>query len=70
MCDQTFDLWQHLKLVSHLKSDQTDTVERGRKWIVYFEAGKTQLVSFDHSNKCGAINPFPSKLYPLCTMFV
>ena len=28
----------------------------GRKWLVDFSAGKTQLVSFDQSNKTGAIN--------------
>ena len=28
----------------------------GRKWLVDFNAGKTQLVLFDHSNKTGAID--------------
>ena len=28
----------------------------GRKWLVDFNAGKTQLVSFDWSNKTGAID--------------
>ena len=28
----------------------------GRKWLVYFNAGKTQLVSFDRSNNTGAID--------------
>ena len=28
----------------------------GRKWLVDFNAGKTQLVSFDQSNKTGAID--------------
>ena len=28
----------------------------GRKWLVDFNAGKTQLVSFDQSNKIGAID--------------
>ena len=27
----------------------------GRKWLVHFDAGKTQLVSFDRSNNTGAI---------------
>ena len=27
----------------------------GRKWLADFNAGKTQLVSFDHSNNTGAI---------------
>ena len=28
----------------------------GRKWLVDFNAGKTQLVSFDRSDKTGAID--------------
>ena len=28
----------------------------GRKWFVDFNAGRTQLVSFDHSNNTGAID--------------
>ena len=28
----------------------------GRKWLADFNAGKTQLVSFDHSNNTGAID--------------
>ena len=28
----------------------------GRKWLVDFNAGKTQLVSFDQSNNAGAID--------------
>ena len=28
----------------------------GRKWLVNFNAGKTQLVSFDRSNNIGAID--------------
>ena len=28
----------------------------GRKWLVDFNAGKTQLVSFDQSNHTGAID--------------
>ena len=27
----------------------------GRKWLVYFNGGKTQLVLFDHSSNTGAI---------------
>ena len=45
-CDQASDLWQQLELVSELESDLQDTVEWGRKWLVDFNAGKTQLVSF------------------------
>ena len=28
----------------------------GKKWLVYFDPGKTQLVSFDWSNNNGSIN--------------
>ena len=55
-CDQASDLWQQLELASELESDLRDTVDWGRKWLVDFNAGKTQLVSFERSNKTGAIN--------------
>ena len=50
-CDQASDLWQQLELASELESDLRDTVDWGRKWLVDFNAGKTQLVSFDRSIK-------------------
>ena len=47
-CDQASDLWQ---------SDLRDTVDWGNKWLVDFNAGKTQLVLFDSSNNtAGAID--------------
>ena len=46
-CDQASDLWQQLELASELESDLQDTVDCGKKWLVNFNAGKTQLVSFD-----------------------
>ena len=55
-CDSAADLWQQLELASELESDLQDTVDWGRKWLVDFNAGKTQLVSFDRSNNTGAIN--------------
>ena len=55
-CDQTSDLWQQLELASELESDLRDTVDWGRKWLVDFNAGQTQLVSFDRSNNTGAID--------------
>ena len=55
-CEQTSDLWQHLELVSELKSDLQDTVNWGEKWPVGFNARKTQLVFFDWSNNLGAID--------------
>ena len=39
-----------------LESDLQDTVDWGRKWLVDFNAGKTQLVSFDQSKNTGAID--------------
>ena len=48
--------WQQLELPSELKSDLRDTVDWGRKWLVDFNAGKTQLVSFDRSKNTGAID--------------
>ena len=55
-CDQASDLWQQLELASELESDLRDTVDWGRKWLVDFNAGKTQLVSFDQSNNNGSID--------------
>ena len=55
-CDQASDLWQQLKLASELESDLRETVDWGRKWLVDFNVGKTQLVSFDRSNKTAAID--------------
>ena len=54
--DQASDLCQQLELASKLESDLRDTVEWGNKWLVDFNAGKTQLVSFDRSNNNGSID--------------
>ena len=54
-CNQASDLWQQLELASELESDLRDTVDWGRKWLVDFNARKTQLVSFDRSKSTGAI---------------
>ena len=43
-CDQASDLWQQLELASELESDLRDTVDWGKKWLVDFNAAKTQLV--------------------------
>ena len=55
-CDQVSDLWQELELHSELDSDLKETVDWGRKWLVDFNPGKTQLVLFDWSNSTGAID--------------
>ena len=55
-CNQASDLWQQLELASELESALQDAVDYGRKWLVDFNAGKTQLVSFDRSNNTGAID--------------
>ena len=55
-CDQTSDLWQQLELASEPESDLQDTMDWGRKWLVDFNAGKSQLVSFDWSKNTGAID--------------
>ena len=43
-------------MASELESDLKDTVDWGKKWLTDFNAGKTQLVSFDQSNNTGAID--------------
>ena len=55
-CDRASHLWQQLELASELESDLRDTVGWGKKWLVDFNAGKTQLVSFDRSNNNGSID--------------
>ena len=55
-CDQASDLWQQLELASELESDLRDTVDWGRECLVDFNAGKTQLVSFDQSKNTDAID--------------
>ena len=55
-CDRASDLWQQLELASVLESDLQDTVDWGKKWLVDFNVGKTQLVLFDRSNNNGSID--------------
>ena len=55
-CDQASDLWQQLELASELESDLRDTVDWSWKLLVDFNAGKTQLVSFDRSKSAGTID--------------
>ena len=55
-CDLGSDLWQQPELAAELESDIRYTVDWGRNWLVDFNAGKTQLVSFDQSNNTGAIS--------------
>ena len=55
-CDQASDLWQQLELVSELESDLRGTVDWAGKWLVNFNAGKPQLVSFDWFNNSRSID--------------
>ena len=45
-CDQASDLWQQLEMAAELESNLRGTVNWG-KWLVNFNARKTQLVLFD-----------------------
>ena len=49
-------MWQQLELASGLESDLRETVDWGKKWLIDFNAGKTQLVLFDRSNNTGSID--------------
>ena len=49
-------MWQQLELAFELESDPRDTVDWGRKWLVDFNAGKSQRISYDRSNNTGAID--------------
>ena len=55
-CDQASDLWQQLESASELESDLRHTVDWGRRWIVNFNVGKTQLLLLDRSKNTGAID--------------
>ena len=55
-CDLASDKWQQLELASELESDLWDTVDQDKKWLVDFNAGKIQLVSFNQSNNVGSID--------------
>ena len=43
-------------MASELDSDLLDTVDWDKKWLVDFNAGKTQLVLFDWSNNNGSVD--------------
>ena len=43
-------------MVSELESDLQDTLDWGKKWHVDFNAGKTQMVSFDWPKNIGSID--------------
>ena len=53
-CDRVSDLHQ-LELASELESDLRYSLDWGNKWLVDFNAGKSQLVLFDQSNNNGCI---------------
>ena len=55
-CDQASGLWQQLELASEIESDLQGTVDWGKKWLVDFNAGKTQLVLCDLSKNTGSID--------------
>ena len=55
-CDKASDIWKQVEMSSSLESDLRDTVEWGNRWRVSFNAGKTQLVSFDQSSNSGVID--------------
>ena len=54
--DRASDQWQQLELASKFESDLRDTVDWGKKWLVDFNAVKTQLVLLDWSNNNGSID--------------
>ena len=55
-CDQASNLWQQLELVCKAECFLRVTVDWGVKWVVDFNAGKTQLVSFNRFYNTGAID--------------
>ena len=55
-CEQTSDSWQQLKMAFELESDLQEFLDWGRKWLVDYNAEKTQLASFHRSHNPGAID--------------
>ena len=49
-------MWQQLKLASELESDLRNNDNWARKWLVDFNAVKTQLVLFEQSNSSNDID--------------
>ena len=49
-CYQASDPWEQLEMATELESDLWDIVNWGRKWLVDFNTGKTQLISFELFN--------------------
>ena len=43
-------------LICELEFDLGDTVDWSKKWLLDFNDGKTELVSFDQSNNTGSIH--------------
>ena len=56
LSESMYRLWQWLELASELKSGLEETADWCRKWLVDFNAGKPQLVSFGRFNNSGAID--------------
>ena len=40
-------------MAAEFESDLRDTIDWGKKWLVDFNAGKIQVVSFDRPNNTG-----------------
>ena len=60
-CFYTMLIWRNWRTPKTLflkfyNQNRARTHNRGRKWLVDFNAGKTQLVSFDRSKNTGAID--------------
>ena len=55
-CYWATDLWLEPELASEPDSDLLGIVDWSRKWLVYFNAGKTQWVLFGWCDKTGAID--------------
>ena len=45
-CEKASDMWRQVEMSLDLESDHRDSVEWGSRWLVSFNAGKTQLFFF------------------------
>ena len=55
-CEKASNIWKQVEMPLDLESGFRGTVEWGSRWLDSFNAGKTQLVSFDLSANSGVIN--------------
>ena len=55
-CEKVSGMWKQVEMSSDFEFDFRDTVEWGSRWLISFNAGKTELLSFDWLPNSGVID--------------